>query len=196
MYPKIENAERESAGLEKRRYPRQTVFKSALLYPVAREAILSVNNISENGISGSCALTLGEREQVHICFDNERFITAEVRWVNGQKCDLIVEDSLLWITGHQQVMESLFQADQRHSPRMPVSLSAKLVTSAPMFVGTVRNMSMEGMMIEAEGLREGSRLLVKCRGTETRMGRVQWSSGGMIGVFFQPPNTVAWATRR
>jgi hypothetical protein len=189
MYAKkIEDAEQEPASLEQRRYSRQTVFKSALLYPVVGEAGLSINNISENGLSGKCALTLGLREQVHVSFDNERFITAEVRWTTGPSCGLIVEDPFLWITGHQQVMERLLQAEQRHTPRISVDLSAKLVTSAPVLVGTVRNMSTEGMMIEVEGLREGARLLVQCRGTETRMGRVQWSSGGMVGIFFQAPN--------
>jgi hypothetical protein len=41
------------------------------------------------------------------------------------------------------------------------------------------------MMIETAGLREGTRLLVKSRGRNVRMGRVQWSSGGMVGVFFE-----------
>ena len=56
---------------------------------------------------------------------------------------------------------------------------------SPAMVGTIRNLSIEGMMIEAGGLREGIRLLVKSRGRGIRMGRVQWSSGGMAGIFFE-----------
>ncbi|WP_174525937.1 hypothetical protein [Sphingobium herbicidovorans] len=51
-------------------------------------------------------------------------------------------------------------------------MTATIVTSAPVMVGTIRNLSVEGMMIETPALREATRLLVKSRGRGVRMGRV------------------------
>jgi hypothetical protein len=52
-------------------------------------------------------------------------------------------------------------------------------------LGTIRNLSLEGMMIEASGPREGIGPLVKSRARGIRMGRMQWSSGGVTGIFFE-----------
>lgn len=174
------------AGKNKRRHPRHKVFKSALLYPVVEEAGLSVENISTYGISGKCALSLGLRQQVHISFDEVTFRTAEVRWVNGRSYGLLLEDPILLIGGKEPVEAGAPEDHQPRDPRVAVSISATLVTSAPVLMGTIRNMSVEGMMIELAGqLQEGLRLLVKTRGVDVRMGRVQWSSGGMAGLFFE-----------
>lgn len=173
-------------GKNKRRHPRHRVFKSALLYPVVEEAGLSVENISTYGLSGKCALSLGLHQQVHVSFDEVTFRTAEVRWINGKTCGLLLEDPILLIGGKEPVEANAPEEHQSRDPRVAVSLSATLVTSAPVLTGTIRNMSVEGMMIEFAGqLREGLRLLVKTRGSEVRMGRVQWSSGGMAGLFFE-----------
>jgi hypothetical protein len=64
-------------------------------------------------------------------------------------------------------------------------MSATLVTSAAVMLGTIRNLSLEGMMIEASGPREGIGPLVKSRARGIRMGRMQWSSGGVTGIFFE-----------
>lgn len=178
------------AGAELRRHPRQTVYKSALLYPVLREASFAINNISKNGLSGQCALALSLRDEVHVSFDKEKFVTAEVRWTKGSSCGLIVEEPLLCFDGIEEISEDVAAIGQTREPRLAANLSATIVKSAPVFVGTVRNMSPEGMMIETAGLREGTRLLVKIRGADVRMGRVQWSSGDMIGVFFDREMTL------
>jgi len=173
-------------GDERRRHARQRVLKSALLYPVLREARLAIHDVSQNGLSGECALTLGLGQEVHVSLDGETFVTAEVRWVEGMRCGLQTEDPLPRNLGGQQAGAEEAGSDQREAPRVKVDLLATLVACAPVFAGTVRNMSAEGMMIEAAGLPEGTRLLVKARGCDVRMGRVQWSSGGMAGVFFEP----------
>src|SRR3546814_9633113 len=80
----------KGAMMEKRRHPRQTVFKTALLYPVVEEANLSVENVSHAGLSGRCALSLGLHQQVHVSFDDASFRTAEVRWINGSQCGLLL----------------------------------------------------------------------------------------------------------
>lgn len=170
-------------GVELRRHPRQTVYKSAFLYPVLREAGFAINNVSRNGLSGQCALSLSLRDEVHVSFDKEKFVTAEVRWTKGSTCGLIVEEPLLCFGGVEENELSVPGCPVRE-PRLAADLSATIVKSSPVLVGTVRNMSPEGMMIEAAGLREGTRLLVKTRGIDMRMGRVQWSSGDMAGVFF------------
>ncbi|GAY20810.1 MULTISPECIES: PilZ domain-containing protein [Sphingobium] len=180
-----------SAMMEKRRHPRQTVFKTALLYPVVEEANLSVENVSHAGLSGRCALSLGLHQQVHVSFDDASFRTAEVRWINGPKCGLLLEETLPWIPGEEPDANPAPQTYEPRSRRLAVDFSATLVTSTPVLIGTIRNLSAEGMMIEVGGLGEGTRLLVKTRGLDVRMGRVQWSSGGMIGVFFEPRRTAA-----
>jgi len=173
-------------GDERRRHARQRVLKSALLYPVLKEARLAINDVSQNGLSGECALTLGLGQEVHVSLDGENFITAEVRWLDGMRCGLQTEDPLPRDFEGPQAASDAADADQREAPRVKVDLLATLVTCAPVFAGTVRNLSAEGMMIEAAGLPEGRRLLVKARGCDVRMGRVQWSAGGMAGVFFEP----------
>ena len=175
----------DEADADKRRHPRKTVFKSALLYPVLKEANLAISNISSQGVSGRSALELALRQQVHISFNSEDFLTAEVRWTHGERCGLLMEESLLWLSGHDTLMENLGPDQQPRESRIAVDMQATLVTSAPVMVGTIRNMSNEGMMIETHGLREGTRLLVKSRDLQVRMGRVQWSSGGMAGLFFE-----------
>lgn len=170
---------------EQRRHPRKTVFKSALIYPVIGQANLAVGNISTHGVNGRTALSLGLREQVHVSFDGSDFITAEVRWTNGQQVGLLAEDPLFWVAGNDSLMDCLSESHQPREGRVLVDIAATLVRSAPVLVGTIRNMSEEGMMIEAGGLKEGARLLVKSRGRNARMGRVQWASGEMVGVFFE-----------
>lgn len=173
-------------GDDRRRHIRQRVLKSALLYPVLKEARLAIHDVSQNGLSGECALTLGLGQEVHVSLDGEKFITAEVRWLDGMRCGLQTEDPLPRNLDEAQDWIDDAGSDKREAPRVKVDLLATLVTCAPVFAGTVRNMSAEGMMIEAAGLPEGRRLLVKARGCDVRMGRVQWSSGGMAGVFFEP----------
>ena len=170
---------------DQRRHPRKAVFKSALIYPVLSQANLTITNISAHGVSGRTALMLSLREQVHVSFDEQDFITAEVRWTNGVQVGLLAEDPLLWVTGNDSLMEGLSDSQRPRESRVPVNIASTLITSAPVMVGTIRNMSEEGMMIEAGGIREGTRLLVKSRGRCARMGRVQWSSGEMMGVFFE-----------
>lgn len=181
---KIEALRTDRDGADLRRHPRRTVFKSALLYPVLKEASLSITNVSSQGLSGRSGLTLGLRDQVHVSFNATDFLTAEVRWTNGNQCGLLMEEPLLWLGGHETLMDQVAPPDQPRESRLSVDMSATVVTSAPVMVGTIRNMSIEGMMIEAGCLREGTKLLVKSRGRGVRMGRVQWSSGGMAGVFF------------
>lgn len=179
----------ERAIREKRRHPRQTVFKTALLYPIVEEANLSVENVSHAGLSGRCALSLGLHQQVHVSFDETSFRTAEVRWINGSRCGLLLEEALPWIPGEEPDVNGASQNFEPRGQRLQVNFSATLVTSTPVLIGTIRNLSAEGMMIETSGVSEGRRLLVKTRGQDVRMGRVQWSSGGMIGIFFEPRRT-------
>lgn len=171
-------------GAELRRHPRQTVYKSALLYPVVREAMLAIGNISRSGLSGQCALPLSLRDTVHVSFDGEKFVTAEVRWTRGSTCGLLVEEPLVCFGGIEGNSPATAAGEQAREPRLAADLSATIVKSAPVLVGTVRNMSLEGMMIETAGLREGTRLLVKTRGADVRIGRVQWASGDLAGIFF------------
>jgi len=182
---KIEAFTTNEGGADLRRHPRRAVFKSALLYPVIKEASLSITNVSTQGLSGRSALSLGLRDQVHISFNATDFLTAEVRWTNGSQCGLLMEEPLLWLGGHETFMDQLAPDDAPRETRISVDMPATIVTSAPVMVGTIRNLSVQGMMIETAGLREGTRLLVKSRGRNVRMGRVQWSSGGMVGVFFE-----------
>ena len=172
------------AGADQRRHPRKTVFKSALLYPVLKEASLAISNLSSQGISGRSALDLSLRQQVHVSFNAADFISAEVRWTNGDRCGLLMEEPLLWLSSHDTLVEQLAADQQPRDARYIVDMQATLVTSAPVMVGTIRNLSAEGMMIEVPGIREGTRLLVKSRDRQVRMGRVQWASGGMVGLFF------------
>lgn len=172
------------ADVDLRRHPRQTVFKSALLYPVVQEAQFSLKDVSTNGLRGDCAIALSLRDEVHVSFDKKKFVTAEVRWTKGSTVGLMVEEPLFLFAGVEENLGDIALVEQPREPRLPSNLSAMIVKSAPVVVGTVRNMSLEGMMIEASGLEEGTRLLVKTRGADVRMGRVQWSSGEMIGVFF------------
>ncbi|WP_327752764.1 PilZ domain-containing protein [Sphingobium sp. SJ10-10] len=172
--------------MEKRRHPRQTVFKTALLYPVVEEANLSVENVSHAGLSGRCALSLGLHQQVHVSFDETSFRTAEVRWINGSRCGLLLEETLPWVPGEEPDMNIASQKYEPRGQRLTVNFSATLITSTPVLIGTIRNLSVEGMMVEVGGVSEGTRLLVKTRGLDVRMGRVQWASGGMIGIFFEP----------
>ncbi|HKT78499.1 MAG TPA: PilZ domain-containing protein [Sphingobium sp.] len=182
---KGESFETGAGSADQRRHPRKTVFKSALLYPILKEAGLSISNLSSQGISGRCALELSLRQQVHVSFNAADFISAEVRWTHGERCGLLMEEPLLWLSGHDTLMEQWTSDQQPREARYTVDMQATLVTSAPVMIGTIRNMSAEGMMIEAPGLREGTRLLVKSRDRQVRMGRVQWASGGMVGLFFE-----------
>jgi len=170
---------------DRRKHVRQRVIKTALLYPVLKEARLLVHDISQNGLSGECAINLSLVQLVHVSFDQERFVTAEVCWMNGMRCGLQTEDPIALLPDDRHKGTDDGDVDRRATKRLPVDLAATLVTSAPVFAGRVRNMSDEGMMIEAAGLAEGTRLLVKARGCDMRMGRVQWASGGMVGVFFE-----------
>ncbi|WP_340266868.1 PilZ domain-containing protein [Sphingobium mellinum] len=183
--PECATSDVQEVGGDKRRHPRKTVFKSALLYPVLKEASLTIANVSSHGVSGRSALDLNLREHVHISFNSEDYLTAEVRWTQGERCGLLLEDPLLWLADQPTLMEQLAADQLPRESRMSVDMQARVVTSAPVMVGTIRNMSAEGMMVETHGLREGTRLLVKSRDRRIRMGRVRWSSSGMVGLFFE-----------
>ena len=178
-----------NAGMQDRRaHLRKTVFKTALIYPVLDEASLSITNISSHGVNGRTALDLSLREQVHFSFDGTDFITAEVRWTNGLQAGLLAEDQLLWVGGNDALLGKLTDTHEIRQSRLTVDITGTLIKSAPVMVGTVRNISDQGMMIEVDSLREGTRLLVKTRWEAARMGRVQWQRTGMVGVFFEGGN--------
>lgn len=173
---------------ERRRHPRRSVFKTALVFPILKEVGLSLENISQNGLSGICALNLSIRQPVHISFDHRCFLAAEVRWVNGKQCGLMLEDPLLLPNCAGPISPPPDLDLEPRATRIAVDLLATLVTSGPMLAGTIRNMSDEGMMIEIGGrVAEGERLLVRVKGQDSAIiGRVQWASGPMAGVFFEP----------
>jgi hypothetical protein len=56
---KIQPFRTEGDGADLRCHACRTVFKSALLYPVLKEASLSITIVSSQGLSGRSALTLG-----------------------------------------------------------------------------------------------------------------------------------------
>lgn len=173
---------------ERRRHPRRSVFKTAIVFPIYKEVGISLENMSQSGLSGICALNLSIRQPVHVSFDSRCFLAAEVRWVNGKQCGLMMEDPVL-LPNCDELLSPAPDLDlEARAPRIPVDLSATLVTSGPMLAGTIRNMSAEGMMIEIGGrVVEGERLLVRVKGQDVAViGRVQWSSGPLAGVFFEP----------
>lgn len=170
---------------ERRPHARGRVFRSALLYPVLREAPLSILDVSQMGFCGECALPLSLAQQVHISLDEQIFVTAEVRWLIGARCGLETEDPVS-LAAKQASAAVPSDGNRRAAPRSPVNLAATLVTCAPVFTGVVRHVSAEEMMIEAIGIPEGTRLLVKARGYDFRMGRVRWSRSDMVGIAFEP----------
>ena len=143
---------------ERRPHARGRVFRSALLYPVLREAPLSILDVSQMGFCGECALPLSLAQQVHISLDEQIFVTAEVRWLIGARCGLETED--------------------------PVSLAAKQASAAVPSDGNRR--AAPRSPVKAIGIPEGTRLLVKARGYDFRMGRVRWSRSDMVGIAFEP----------
>lgn len=172
------------AGMERRRHPRRTVLKTAVVFPVIKQVGFSVENISQGGMSGQCALDLSVRQLVHISFDDSAYLAAEVRWANGRNYGLMMEDALL-APNFDEPPPPDIGLTQR-SVRVAVDLAATLVVTGPMLAGTVRNMSIEGMMVEIGGrVAEGELLLIRAKGQHTLLGRVQWSSGPMAGVFFE-----------
>lgn len=87
---------------ELRRHPRHTVFRSALVYPVLLERDITVTNLSSHGLSAQGARGLDIREQVHVSFDAQDYISAEVRWANGSHIGLMLEEPLLWVSGKKR----------------------------------------------------------------------------------------------
>lgn len=175
-------------AVDARAHPRKSVFKTALIYPVLDEASFTITNISSHGVNGRTALSLSLREQVHFSFDGTDFLTAEVRWTNGPQAGLLAEDQLLWASANDALLGKLTDTHEIRESRLTVDIAATLLKSAPAMVGTVRNISDQGMMIEVGSVREGTRLLVRARGKGARIGRVQWQSAGMAGVFFEGGN--------
>lgn len=186
--PKSSTFQTDPDALDLRAHRRKSVFKTALIYPVLHEASFTITNISNHGVNGRTAFSLSLREQLHFSFDGTDFLTAEVRWTNGQQTGLLAEDQLLWSGANDALLEKLTDTHEIRESRLMVEIAGTLVKSAPAMVGTVRNISDQGMMIELGNLREGTRLLVKARGKGARMGRVQWQSAGMVGVFFEGKN--------
>lgn len=183
--PRSSTFQTDPDAMDLRAHRRKPVFMTALIYPVLDEASFTITNISNHGVNGRTAFSLSLREQVHFSFDGTDFLTAEVRWTNGQQARLLAEDQLLWSGANDALLEKLTDTHEIRESRLKVEIAATLLKSAPAMVGTVRNISDQGMMIEVGRLREGTRLLVKARGKGTRMGRVKWQSAGMVGVFFE-----------
>jgi len=176
---------------ERRRYSRTRTQKSVQLHPVLREARLGLLEVSQEGFRGECSLSLALGQQVHVTLDGAMFVSAEVCWLNGQHYGFISEDRVaqrefpLVAPPGPQSRHGRTEPDPSPASDTTLKSSAMLVTCAPTLEGTIRNMSADGMMIEASDLAEGTRLLVKAPGSDLKMSRVQWSSGGMLGVFFE-----------
>ena len=172
----------KQSGRKSPSWPR--VFKSAFLYPVMDEAGAAVSDVSDNGLSGQCALTLSLYQQVHLSFDDECYFGGQVRWVNGQRFGLLTKEPLPFDTTETDDAFPRSRIERRDTPRQTVDLTATLVTCAPVLIGTIRHLTTEGMMIETSGVDEGTRLLVKTRGQKVRMGRVASLADGMARVLF------------
>lgn len=175
---------RQANNAERRRYIRKAVFKTAIVFPVLEEAMLTVDNISQNGVSGTCPLTLYLHQSVHIRFGDQPFLAAEVRWVNGQRCGLLAEERLS-LPGLPEATPEFATFDGREA-RIAAEMTATIVTSQPMMAAKVRNLSEGGMMIELGGpVAEGQLLLIRAKGQETIAARVQWVHNSMAGLAFQ-----------
>lgn len=178
----------ETPGNSSRRHPRSTVLKAATVHPLLREAGFLIGNISQLGVMGQCALPLSLSQCVHLTFDGREFLSAEVRWAQGDRYGLqlaeprhVVPGLSDWEISNRETIDEM----PARAQRIPTDLPATLVTTLPMLPGLVRNLSRGGMLIEiGTRLREGERLLVKMRDQPTFVGRVQWSKQGCAGLEF------------
>lgn len=170
---------------ERRRHPRRAVFKTARVYPVLRQIGWNVEDISRGGMSGLCAVSLSVRQAVHVSFNQRTWLGAEVRWVNGLRCGIMM-DELLPLPDWEEPRALAERALQGRAVRLPVDLGATMAISGPMLAATVQNISSKGMMIAVGSrLAEGELLLVNVKGQSTFLGRVQWANGHQAGLYFE-----------
>lgn len=172
-------------SMDRRRHPRQAVIKSAAVHPVMDETAFPIGNISHLGVMGRSALPLNLRQRVHFTFNGHQFLTAEVRWANGDEYGLLLDDPLFCMPGTEPAPMNERDGEQPRSQRIPVNLQATLLITAPVLPARVRNISPGGMLLEQTGrLREGERLLVKLRKLPAFLGRVQWAQNDLAGFCF------------
>jgi hypothetical protein len=87
------------------------------------------------------------------------------------------------------ILSRLAALCRRSGPRYTVLLSARLVTAAGTFPVTIRDLSLEGTMINGTGLpRVGCRLLLHRR-LLVLPATVIWRSGNRAGLRFEQPLT-------
>jgi hypothetical protein len=172
----------EEDGDDRRLHPRRRVLMAAEIYPVEQEVGFPIRNISHKGVMGMSALRLCIRQRVHISFNDARYLPAQVCWADGGRYGLELDEPLLFPAGTEPAIE-LDQNQLRKSPRIPVELSATLLTSLPVLPARIRNLSQRGMLMEISAqLSEGEKILVQLRDRVAVAGRVQWVRKGFAGV--------------
>jgi hypothetical protein len=170
----------------RRRHIRHWVLKSATIHPFREEVAFLIGNISHLGVMGRSAIPLSLRQCVFITLNGHHYMAGEVRWAEGDRFGLQLEDPLFCMPGGQPEPASPQAGLTPRSIRIPVDLAATLVTTAPRLPARIRNISNGGMMIETgTSIGEGERLLVAMKGRLAIAGRVQWSVGGRIGLRFE-----------
>lgn len=167
---------------DRRQHPRRRVLMAAEIYPIEQEVGFPIRNISHKGVMGLSALRLFVRQRVHISFNDSRYLAGQVCWADGDRYGLELNEPLMFPGGTEPLLDP--DSDHlRRNQRIPVELSATLLTSLPVLPARIRNVSQRGMLVEiAKGLSEGERILVQLRDRVAMAGRVQWVRGGFAGV--------------
>lgn len=167
---------------DRRQHPRLRVLMAAELYPIDQEVGFPVRNISHKGVMGLSALRLCIRQRVHISFNDSRYLAAQVAWADGDRYGLELAEPLMFPAGTEPFIDPDPEF-QRRSQRIPVELSATLLTSLPVLPARIRNLSQRGMLLEvSSALSEGERILIQLRDRIAAAGRVQWVRDGFAGV--------------
>lgn len=167
---------------ERRQHPRRRVLMAAEIYPIGEEVGFPIRNISHKGVMGLSALRLCIRQRVHISFNDQRYLFGQVCWADGDRYGLELTEPLT-LPANAELVAEPDPSQLRRSPRIPVDLSATLITSLPVLPGRIRNLSQRGMLLEiSSGLSEGERVLVQLRDKPALSGRIQWVRSGFAGV--------------
>jgi len=169
--------------MEQRRHLRRTVMLRATLYPIDMCRDIIVHDVSLTGIQGESDIELTLGQVIHLSFDETIFQEGVVKWIKGARFGMkleeqialpVVSEDLEWGDGAEQ---------QPRARRIGLNLGARIAAGRPPRPAMVRNVSATGMMIETSpGLLEGQSVIVRIPGSPNTLGRVQWTSGGQLGI--------------
>lgn len=168
---------------DKRRHRRHKVRLAASIHPLDVYQDVIIHDASQSGLMGEAAIEVEVGQTIFVSLNDKTYVSGVVRWTKGNQFGLDLDDAfdLAGLTGDVDHGKQI--GHKPRADRVKLNLNARLHSGQSTRPATIRDLSRNGMAMEAgEGLLAGQQVLVRIGDRPLIPGRVQWNRGGRVGV--------------